>query len=124
MPRTTAVRPQTTPRRGEAAAIRRPSGWTAKPVPRVTPAIRALKATVQPGVVAVTSPGRTAIDTVAAPNTHGATGATARRNPGSAADPTRSRDHSGLAGAEEAITVSGARHSGTSAASITSRCGT
>src|SRR3954454_8870920 len=90
MPRTTAARPQITPRRGEAAAIRRPSGWTAKPVPRVTPAIRALNATVQPAVVAVTSPGSTAIDTVAEPNTHGATGATDRRNTGSAADRTRS----------------------------------
>src|SRR4051794_41965810 len=86
MPRTTAARPQTTPRRGEAAAIRRPSGWTAKPVPRVTPAIRALNAAVQPAVVAVTSPGSTAIDTVAEPNTHGATGATHRRNTRAAAD--------------------------------------
>src|SRR3954451_24483386 len=85
MPRTTAVRPQITPRRGEAAAIRRPSGWTAKPVPRVTPAIRALNATVQPAVVAVTSPGSTAIDTVAEPNSHAGPGDTHRRNTGSAA---------------------------------------
>src|SRR4051794_41976696 len=86
MPRTTAARPQITPRRGEAAAIRRPSGWTAKPVPRVTPAIRALNATVQPAVVAVTRPGSTAIDTVAEPNTHGATRATHPPNPRAAAD--------------------------------------
>src|SRR3954451_23844550 len=89
MPRTTAVRPQTTPRRGEAAAIRRPSGWTAKPVPRVTPAISALNATVQPGVVAVTRPGRTAMETVAAPNTQGATGATRPRKAGAPAERTR-----------------------------------
>src|SRR4051794_41831092 len=87
MPRRTAARPQTTPRRGEAAAIRRPSGWTAKPVPRVTPAIRALNATVQPAVVAVTSPGSTAIDTVGEPNTPGATRAPHPPNTRAAADP-------------------------------------
>src|SRR3954469_24704193 len=105
----TAPSPAVTPRRGSAAASRRPSGCTANPVPSVTPAISALNATVQPAVVAVTRPGRTAMDTVAAPKTHGATGAT---RPGKAAAPaerTRTpRPDSGPA------TVSGARHSGTS----------
>src|SRR3954447_21548328 len=120
MPRTTAVRPQTTPPRGEAAAIRRPSGWTAKPVPRVTPAIRALNATVQPAVVAVTSPGSTAIDTVAEPNTHGATGATDRRNTGWAAARPRSPERRDPAGGGGAVPASGARHSGTITARTTS----
>src|SRR3954469_7964423 len=124
MPRTTAVRPQTTPRRGEAAAIRRPSGWTAKPVPRVPPAIRAFTARAHPAVGAVTSPGSTAIDTVAEPNTHGATGATDRRNTGSAADRTRSPDRRDPAGCAAAGIVSGARHSGTITARTTSTWGT
>src|SRR4051794_41512351 len=120
MPRTTAARPQITPRRGEAAAIRRPSGWTAKPVPRVTPAIRALNATVQPAVVAVTSPGSTAIDTVAEPNTHGATRATDRPNTGSAADRTRSPHRRDTARRAAAVTVAGARHNVTMTAQTSS----
>src|SRR3954454_21214059 len=119
MPTATAPSPAATPRRGSAAASLRPSGWTADPVPSVMPATSALNATVQPGVVAVTRPGRTAIETVAAPNTHGATGATRPRKAGSAAEWTRSPRPDADPG-----TVSGARHSGTSTARTTSRCGT
>src|SRR4051794_41827539 len=78
----------------------------------------ALKATVQPAVVAVTRPGRTAIETVAAPKTHGATGANRPRKAGAPAERTRSPRP--VAGP---VTVSGERHSGTSTASPTGRCG-
>src|SRR3954469_5333845 len=118
MPTATAPSPAATPRRGSAAASLRPSGWTANPVPSVMPATSALNATRQPGVVPVTRPGRTAIETVAAPNTHGATGATRPRKAGSPAEPTRNPRP------EPPATVSGARHSGTSTASPTTRCGT
>ena len=119
-----AARPASVPRTSPTASSRRASGWIDDPETRASsPAISAANPTSNDPVWSETRPGSTANEIAGAANTHGAAGATIRRNRTCRADGTRRIVRSAGTG-WRSTTVSGAPISSGIVTAITIRCGT